>query len=82
MKIVNMTQADLGLTAIPSSSVLDIMCHDFYDDYAHHPSEIEVVYKTLDETFPDDQKCVFFQPHLYSRTRDLMKDFAKVLGLF
>ena len=52
------------------------------DDYAHHPSEIEVVYKALDETFPDDQKCVFFQPHLYSRTRDLMKDFAKVLGLF
>jgi len=33
MKIVNETQADLGLTAIPSSSVLDIMCQDFYDHY-------------------------------------------------
>lgn len=33
MKIVNETQADLGLTAIPSSSVLDIMCADFYDKY-------------------------------------------------
>ena len=33
MKIVNMTQADLGLTAIPSSSVLDIMCQDFYEKY-------------------------------------------------
>ena len=52
------------------------------DDYAHHPKEIEVVYNTLNETFPNDQKCVFFQPHLYSRTRDLMNEFAKVLGLF
>ena len=33
MKIVNMTQADLGLTAIPSATVLDIMCADFYDRY-------------------------------------------------
>merc|ERR1712013_161984 len=33
MKIVNETQADLGLTAIPSSSVLDIMCQDFYERY-------------------------------------------------
>lgn len=33
MKIVNETQADLGLTAIPSSSVLDIMCADFYEKY-------------------------------------------------
>lgn len=33
MKIVNETQADLGLTAIPSSAVLDIMCQDFYDKY-------------------------------------------------
>merc|ERR1719460_1182388 len=33
MKIVNETQADLGLTAIPSSSVLDIMCQDFYEKY-------------------------------------------------
>ena len=32
-KIVNETQADLGLTAIPSSAVLDIMCQDFYDKY-------------------------------------------------
>jgi hypothetical protein len=33
MRIVNETQADLGLTAIPSSSVLDIMCQDFYEQY-------------------------------------------------
>ena len=31
MKIVNETQADLGLTAIPSGSLLDIMCSDFYE---------------------------------------------------
>merc|ERR1711892_1437232 len=33
MKIVNETQADLGLTAIPSTNVLDIMCQDFYEKY-------------------------------------------------
>merc|ERR1719273_1488967 len=36
MKIVNETQADLGLTAIPSTNVLDIMCQDFYDKYEEY----------------------------------------------
>lgn len=36
MKIVNEMQADLGLTAIPSSAVLDIMCQDFYDKYEYY----------------------------------------------
>jgi len=36
MRIVNETQADLGLTAIPSSSVLDIMCQDFYEKYDNY----------------------------------------------
>lgn len=33
MRVVNVTQADLGLTALPSSQVLDIMCNDFYEKY-------------------------------------------------
>jgi len=52
-----------------------------YDDYAHHPTAIR---KTLEATrtkFPSKKITVAFHPHLYSRTRDLMNDFAKSLAL-
>ena len=52
------------------------------DDYAHHPTEIKAVYETLKLSFPTDEKCVVFQPHLFSRTQDFMTDFARVLSLF
>ena len=52
------------------------------DDYAHHPTEIKAVFDTLELSFPQDKKCVVFQPHLFSRTRDFMEDFASVLSLF
>ena len=52
------------------------------DDYAHHPTEIKAVYETLKLSFPADEKCVVFQPHLFSRTQDFMTDFARVLSLF
>jgi UDP-N-acetylmuramate--alanine ligase len=52
------------------------------DDYAHHPTEIKAVYETLSTSFPDDEKCVVFQPHLFSRTQDFMTEFASVLSLF
>jgi UDP-N-acetylmuramate--alanine ligase len=52
------------------------------DDYAHHPTEIQAVYDTLQERYPKMEKTVVFQPHLYSRTKDFFEDFAKVLALF
>ena len=52
------------------------------DDYAHHPNEIKSFYYSLDKKFPDSKKCVFFQPHLFTRTRDFMKEFAEVLNYF
>ena len=52
------------------------------DDYAHHPTEINAVYDSVVEMYPQQQNLVVFQPHLYSRTRDFMHDFAKVLSLF
>jgi len=52
------------------------------DDYAHHPTEIKAVFETLELSFPEDKKCVVFQPHLFSRTRDFMEDFASALSLF
>ena len=52
------------------------------DDYAHHPSEIRSVYNTIRNFYPLCKNCVVFQPHLYSRTRDFMKEFSIVLSMF
>lgn len=48
-----------------------------YDDYAHHPTEIRATLAGFREAFPDAHITVVFQPHLYSRTRLFMDDFAK-----
>jgi UDP-N-acetylmuramate--alanine ligase len=52
------------------------------DDYAHHPTEIRSVYQTIKSIYPNQKNCVVFQPHLFSRTRDFLEEFATVLGLF
>jgi UDP-N-acetylmuramate--alanine ligase len=52
------------------------------DDYAHHPTEIESVYDTIITNYKNKSKAVIFQPHLFSRTRDFMDDFALVLSKF
>ena len=52
------------------------------DDYAHHPKEIDSVYTCLEEIYPTLRKFVIFQPHLFSRTRDFIDDFAKSLEKF
>lgn len=52
------------------------------DDYAHHPTEIKAVLVTLRDAFPADEICVIFQPHLYTRTRDFIEEFAMVLSQF
>jgi UDP-N-acetylmuramate--alanine ligase len=51
------------------------------DDYAHHPEEIKALISGVRSLF-DDEKCtVIFQPHLYSRTKDLAEEFATSLDL-
>lgn len=52
------------------------------DDYAHHPTEIDAVHDAVREMYPDEKISVIFQPHLYSRTRDFMADFALSLSKF
>ena len=47
-----------------------------YDDYAHHPTEIRATLAGARELFPDQKIVVIFQPHLYSRTKLLLNDFA------
>ena len=52
------------------------------DDYAHHPEEIKQVFNALKSIYPNDNLLVVFQPHLFSRTRDLLDEFADVLSEF
>ena len=54
----------------------------YIDDYAHHPEEINKVYQSLKSIYPEDKFLVVFQPHLYTRTRDLINDFAQSLSQF
>ena len=50
------------------------------DDYAHHPTEIEAVLSAVRQSFPGRRIVAVFQPHLYSRTRDLAAQFALALS--
>ena len=52
----------------------------YIDDYAHHPKEIASTLESIRYLYPDKRVVGIFQPHLYSRTRDLADDFARVLG--
>jgi UDP-N-acetylmuramate--alanine ligase len=51
------------------------------DDYAHHPEELEASISSIKKLYPDKKLTVVFQPHLYSRTKDFYKEFAKSLSL-
>ncbi|MBP0905456.1 UDP-N-acetylmuramate--L-alanine ligase [Mariniflexile gromovii] len=54
----------------------------FIDDYAHHPEEINAVHQAVREMYPNKKVMAIFQPHLFSRTRDFIDDFAKSLSKF
>ena len=51
----------------------------FVDDYAHHPTEIKSSYEALKTSFPERRVVVLFQPHRFSRTSLLWKEFVEVL---
>ena len=51
------------------------------DDYGHHPSEIRNTILTLRESFPGSEITMVFQPHRFSRTKDLYEEFVEVLQL-
>ncbi len=50
------------------------------DDYGHHPRELAAVFQAARGGWPDRRLVVAFQPHRYSRTRDLLDDFARELS--
>jgi UDP-N-acetylmuramate--alanine ligase len=53
----------------------------FIDDYAHHPAELGALIRSAKSLFSFRKCTVIFQPHLFSRTRDLVKEFAESLDL-
>jgi UDP-N-acetylmuramate--alanine ligase len=52
----------------------------YIDDYAHHPRELDAVISAARELYPDKKLTVVFQPHLFSRTKDLCDEFAASLS--
>ena len=63
-----------GEIATPAGRVLMI------DDYGHHPREIQAVLQALRDGWPGRRIVLVFQPHRYTRTRDLFEDFGKALS--
>lgn len=53
----------------------------YIDDYAHHPQELAALISSARRLFPNRKCVIAFQPHLYSRTRDLAKGFAASLDM-
>jgi len=53
----------------------------FIDDYAHHPEELRALIQGAKTLFKQKKCTIIFQPHLYTRTRDLVSGFAEVLDL-
>jgi UDP-N-acetylmuramate--alanine ligase len=50
------------------------------DDYGHHPREIAATLEALRQAWPDRRSVIIFQPHRYTRTRDLFEDFVQILS--
>src|SRR5690606_15116707 len=53
----------------------------YIDDYAHHPQELAALISSARRLFPKRKLVVAFQPHLFSRTRDMAEAFARALDL-
>ena len=52
----------------------------YMDDYAHHPRELAATLTSVQKMFPGRRITALFQPHLYTRTRDLYEEFAESLS--
>jgi UDP-N-acetylmuramate--alanine ligase len=70
---INRRMQVLGELSINGSSCILV------DDYGHHPSEIESTIDSIRESFPNKELNMVFQPHRYTRTKDLFYEFVDVL---
>ncbi|MBM70319.1 MAG: UDP-N-acetylmuramate--L-alanine ligase [Haliea sp.] len=64
----------LGELAVAGGSALLV------DDYGHHPTEVRATLESARQAWPDRRVVMVYQPHRYSRTRDLYEDFVAVLS--
>lgn len=55
--------------------------HVFIDDYAHHPEELKAFLNSVKKLYPEKKLTVIFQPHLFTRTKDFVEEFADALSL-
>ncbi|WP_445158008.1 UDP-N-acetylmuramate--L-alanine ligase [Halomonas sp. E14] len=61
----------------PPGGVGEVM---LVDDYGHHPREVDMVIRAVRAGWPQRRLVMIYQPHRYTRTRDLYEDFVRVLG--
>jgi UDP-N-acetylmuramate--alanine ligase len=66
--------AEVGRFTVPNGEVMVV------EDYGHHPSELDATITAAREGWPDKRIVTVFQPHRFSRTRDLFDDFSQVLA--
>lgn len=66
--------AEIGLLDVDGRQVLA------FEDYGHHPTELEAIVETVRAGWPGRRLVLAFQPHRYTRTRDQFDDFARVLA--
>ena len=64
-----------GEIALPGGGAITLI-----DDYGHHPAEMEATLAAVRGAYPERRLVLAFQPHRYTRTRDLFEDFVRVLG--
>lgn len=77
---VNRRFTRLGTVRLPYKSGNSIVEIELVDDYGHHPSEMAATIAAARGAYPDRRLVIAFQPHRYTRTRDLFEDFVKVLS--
>jgi len=70
---INRRMQVLGKIAINGSSCI------LLDDYGHHPSEIKSTIESIRESYPNKELNMVFQPHRFTRTKDLFLEFVNVL---
>jgi UDP-N-acetylmuramate--alanine ligase len=66
--------AEVGRFMVPNGEVMVV------EDYGHHPSELEATITAARNGWPEKRIVTVFQPHRYTRTRDLFDEFSQVLA--
>ena len=77
---VNRRFTRLGKVRLPKKNGETLVEVELVDDYGHHPSEMAATIAAARGAYPNKRLVLAFQPHRYTRTRDLFEDFVKVLS--